>query len=102
MERRLRAAVAEWRVALSRQVAQARQIVTKLIDGRWTVTPEEKDGVRGFRLVAMGSFAKLIAVTVPALSTLQTLASLSIPSWNQIAGFLRSIQRLRDSFGFAA
>jgi len=30
------------------------------------------------------------------------LASPSIPSWNQIAAFLQSMQRLRDSVGFAA
>ena len=29
------------------------------------------------------------------------LASLSIPSWNQIAGFLESMRRLRESAGFA-
>jgi hypothetical protein len=29
------------------------------------------------------------------------VASLSIPSWNQIAGFLESMRRLRDSAGFA-
>jgi len=31
-----------------------------------------------------------------------TVASTSIPSWNQIAAFLQSMQRLRDSVGFAA
>lgn len=30
------------------------------------------------------------------------MASLSIPSWNQIAGFLDSMRQLRDSSGFAA
>jgi hypothetical protein len=30
------------------------------------------------------------------------VASPSIPSWNQIAGFLESMRRLRDSTGFAA
>ena len=30
------------------------------------------------------------------------MASLSIPSWNQIASFLESMRQLRDSPGFAA
>ena len=30
------------------------------------------------------------------------LASLSIPSWNQIAGFLDSMRQLRDGSGLAA
>ncbi len=30
------------------------------------------------------------------------LASLSIPSWNQIAGFLESMRQPRDASGFAA
>ena len=33
---------------------------------------------------------------------LSEVASLSIPSWNQIAGFLESMRRLRESAGFAA
>lgn len=36
------------------------------------------------------------------LSTREAVASPSIPSWNQIAAFLQSMQRLRDSVGFAA
>ena len=33
---------------------------------------------------------------------LQSVASQGIPSWNQTVGFLESMQRLRDSAGFAA
>ena len=36
------------------------------------------------------------------LAPIPVVASLSIPSWNQIAGFLESMRQLRDSSGFAA
>jgi len=36
------------------------------------------------------------------LAPIHVVASLSIPSWNQIAGFLESMRQLRDSSGFAA
>ena len=76
LERRLRAAVNEWRDVLGRQVAQARQIVTKLLADRFTFTPESQDGRRGFRFQATGTLAKLVAGVVPGeLSTLQTVAS---------------------------
>jgi hypothetical protein len=40
---------------------------------------------------------------IPATEcTREMLASPSIPSWNQIARFLESMRRLRDSSGFAA
>jgi lipopolysaccharide biosynthesis regulator YciM len=61
LERRLRAAVDEWRDVLGRQVAQARQIVTKLLQNRLTFTPEKRDGHCVFRFQAIGSVAKLIA-----------------------------------------
>ena len=32
----------------------------------------------------------------------KSVASLSIPSWNQVAGFLESMRQLRDAPGFAA
>ena len=45
---------------LGRQVAAARQIVTKLVDGRVTFQPEECDGRAGFRFQATGTIAKLL------------------------------------------
>jgi len=65
MEQRLTAAVEEWREILGRQVPVARQIVTKLLDGRITFTPEERDGHRGFRFTATGTVEKLVEGVVP-------------------------------------
>ena len=84
LERRLRAAVAEWRDILGRHVGQARQIVTKLLADRLTFVPERQNGRQGFRFQATGTVDKLIAGVVPgALSTLQTVASPTGPvrSW---------------------
>lgn len=75
LEARLRAAVAEWREVLSREVGQARQVVTKLLTDRLTIAPESRDGRDGFRFRATGSVAKLIAGVVPGDSYLQGMAS---------------------------
>ena len=61
---------------LGRQVAQARQIVGKLLADRLTFAPEVQNGCRGFRFQAMGTVAKLVSGVVPGeLSTLQTVMS---------------------------
>ncbi len=95
LERRLLAAVGEWRDVLGRHVAQARQIVVKLLEGRLTFEPETRHGRSGFRFHAVGTVAKLIAGVVPGeLSTLHTVASLSIPSWNRLRGWLQDMDLL--------
>lgn len=76
LERRLRAAVEEWRAVLGRQVGQARQIVAKLLADRLTFTPECQEGRRGFRFQATGTVAKLVAGVIPdELASLRAVAS---------------------------
>ncbi len=82
LEGRLQAAVGEWRDVLGRQVSQARQIVTKLLAGRLTFTPEARDGRRGFRFQATGSVAKLIAGLVPG--EFQSLRAVASPTGTAI------------------
>jgi len=95
LERRLQAAVGEWRDVLGRHVAQARQIVVKLLEGRLTFEPETLAGRRGFRFHAVGTVAKLVSGVVPGdLSCLQAVASLSIPSWNRLHGWLQDMDLL--------
>ena len=65
LEERLAAAVKEWREVLGRQVVQARQILTKLLDGRLTFEPAAREGRSGFRFYGTGTVAKLIAGIVP-------------------------------------
>ena len=42
----------DWRELLRRHVPQARQIISKLLNDRLSVTSETRDGVKGFRLTA--------------------------------------------------
>lgn len=65
MERRLAERVDQWREILGRQVPVARQIVTKLLAGRITFAPEERDGHQGFRFTATGTVEKLVEGVVP-------------------------------------
>jgi hypothetical protein len=57
-----------------------------------------------FRDGAFGSAVSCFAFTqLAALGNGKSgMASLSIPSWNQITSFLESMRQLRDSAGFAA
>ena len=89
LDRRLRRAVAEWRDVLGRQVAQARQIVGKLLADRLTFAPEVQNGCRGFRFQAMGTVAKLVSgVVTGELSTLQTVMSPrgTATGWKRVFG----------------
>ena len=72
---------------LGRHVAQAREIVVKLLEGRLTFEPETRAGLRGLRLHAVGTVAKLVSGVVPSkLSCLQALASPTGPvtRWNRL------------------
>ena len=76
LDGQLRGVVDEWRAVLGRQVAAARQIVTKLVDGRVTFQPEDCDGRAGFRFQATGTVAKLLdGVIYGGNLSLQTVAS---------------------------
>ncbi len=73
LEGKLRDAVEHWRAILGRQVAQARQIVQKLLAEKITFQPEDRDGRRGFRFRATGTVEKLVAGVVPG--SLQAVVS---------------------------
>ena len=60
--------------------------------GRLTLVPQA-DGY--YTSTEVGTVQPLLADIV------RKLASLSISSWNQIAGFLESMRQLRESSGFA-
>jgi hypothetical protein len=62
-------------------------------------TPVVDDTSRGYRFVGDAVISGLLSGVVPVP---WRMASQSIPRWNQIAGFIESMRRLRDSFGFAA
>ena len=93
LEQRLRAAVGEWRDVLGRQIPQARQIVTKLLEGRLTFTPELSDGRPGFRFQATGTVEKLISGVVP--ECLRAVASPSNPILNSWVDWAVKLGKLR-------
>lgn len=121
LERRVRALLADWRRLLRNNVPQARQILSKLLHGRVAFTPEEKNGVAGYRLTGRGSFVKLLQAAVPGLARPfiqeiseeqgfralkagppQVVASPDVPTWNQIQPFIQQMATLRESIGRAA
>jgi hypothetical protein len=57
---RARAKLADWRGLLRRNVPQARQIISKLVDGRLSILPEFREGESGFRVTGSGCFVKFI------------------------------------------
>ena len=76
----LRARVADLDAFLGRHVAQSRQVLRKLLDGRLTCVPFEEEGGRGYRFTAAGSYDRLLARPLsvvtpagfePAISTLK-------------------------------
>jgi hypothetical protein len=90
LEDRARAIAADWRALLARKIPQARQIVSKLLDGRFSVVPERREGVKGFRLTGAGSFLKFFA-EIPEIS-LQPLVSPTGHQWLQHPEMWQPIQ----------
>jgi DNA invertase Pin-like site-specific DNA recombinase len=84
-----------WRQVLAKDPEHARPVVSQLLIGRVTFTPTSTS--KCWDLEGKGTLAGLFTRVCPV-----GMASPSIPSWNQIAGFLDSMRRLRDSAGFAA
>lgn len=59
--------------------------------------------IRDGSQLQVSAFDCMLSTVVPGLSRLQDeVASPSIPSWNQIAEFLKTMKQLRDSSGFVA
>ena len=78
----VRATVADVRGLLGQHVAQARQMLQKLVDGRLDCTPYELNGQRGYRFAGRVTYRRLLPVGVqrsvvtpagfePAISTLK-------------------------------
>lgn len=62
---RIAEALTEWQTTIRRHIPQARSMLTKLLRGGLTVTPEERDGVSGFRLRGEGSVQRALAGWLP-------------------------------------
>jgi site-specific DNA recombinase len=90
---KLRSYVADYRKLLRGQVPQMQQILRRLIVGKLTFTPKLNGD---YEFAGRGTVRPLLS------GVIRNLASQDPPTWNQIADFLRTMQRLRDSAGFAA
>jgi hypothetical protein len=98
VEGRMQRRLTEVRSILSGDVARARQAFREgllVIPIQFTPFVE-----RGYRAIRFAGRWGLEAVFGGELVT--NVASPSIPSWNQIAGFLESMRRLRDATGLVA
>jgi len=89
----LRARANDWRTLLRGHIPQARQIVKTLMARPFRL--EAGDGDQPV-LVRAASPANLFGNEWAIM-----VASPTIPSWNQIAEFLQSMQQLREATGFA-
>ena len=87
----------EWRRLIRKHVEQGQEVPQKLIEGRLTFEPREDATGRYYAFRGAGTVTKLLAGLVP-----QNVASLTIPSWNQLHEWLTAMQQLKDSAGFAA
>ena len=99
LEVSLRNTLDDWRGALRRHVPQARQMLRKLLVGKLAMTPLRVGRKGAFDFRGEASLGRLITGLA---GFPRTVASPSIPSWNQIAGFLESMRRLRDVTGLVA
>jgi Recombinase zinc beta ribbon domain len=100
IEATVQAQCARWRALLTESLEDGRTLLREVLSGPLVFTPEGK----GYHFRARVATGELIAGAVNdgAGAGAHKVASPSIPSWNQIAGFLRSMRQLRDSTGFAA
>ena len=87
---------AQWKSDLRSEPQVARTLLRRLVGPLTLWDASEPDS----------AFVEWETNVMPAilegLAPIQVVASLTAPAWNQIAAFLESIQRLRDSPGFAA
>ena len=98
LERKARTVVANWEAAFHKHPEKARHAVQPLIEGRLTLWPKCEDDREFYEFDGTGTLEPLLAgVLLP-----HNLASLSMPSWNQVESFLRSLSRLKELAGSAA
>ena len=58
--------------------------------------------LRFFQSFLEADSSLIVLLTAESKNRIELPASPSIPSWDQVAGFLEAMRQLRDSAGFAA
>jgi hypothetical protein len=100
IERELRQSLVHWRSTLLGDVSQAREAFRRLLNGPIVFTPIVDRGYRAIRFEGRIGLKAIFGAEM--VTGGRFMASPTIPSWNQIAEFLKTMQQLRDSPGFAA
>lgn len=80
----------DWRSMLQDRATHGRRLLKQLIVGRLEMQPNLEERCYEFR--GTGTLLPVVAGVVP-----QSMASLAPASWNQIAGWLRQIDGLRQA-----
>ena len=93
LQAELRRRLRDWRGLLLRNVPEARALLRLMLPDPIIFTPDALGERRGYRFRARVHVGRLISGVVDPTS----VASPTIPSWNQISEFLTSMRRLRDS-----
>ena len=88
VERDLRQKLAEWRGLLRRRTPLARQMLARLLDGRIVWTPNEEKEL--YEFAGRVNLDRLLSGVVFT----QGMASLTIPSWNRLRGWLQDMDLL--------
>ncbi len=92
LERTLRAKLADWRTLLRGEVHEARQLLRTLVESRITFTPDRSAG-RVYRYQGRFTLGPFLAGVIDP----RAMASLSVPSWNQVLGWLKEMDTLRKA-----
>ena len=90
---RVAGVVSDWQTTIRRHIPQARSMLRKLLKGRLTVTPEERNRVPGFRFHGAGTIKEVLRGWFPDFP--QGVASPICASWNQLHGWLSAVDGLR-------
>jgi len=91
----------EWQIALTNSPSEAHGVLDTVLADRIRFAPDPEH--RGYTLTLPVAFDRVLSCVLANSAGLPVmLASLTPPSWNQVAGFLESMRQLRDSARVAA
>ena len=91
VERSVRTCLTDWSGLLTRQTSHGRDFLRKVLTGPIAFTPLINGAAKGYQLEGEASIGQLLSGVV-ALPT--SLASLTIPSWNRLRGWLQDMDLL--------
>ena len=91
LERSVRTCLGDWRGLLTRQTRHGRDFLRKVLTGPIAFTPLVDGASRGYQFKGEASIGQLLSGVVE-LPTI--VASLSIPSWNRLHGWLQDMDLL--------